>query len=168
MFYGIYRKNIGYIFIVMANGKTYGINFPFRDSFTGTYFDLSDTTDEEIRSNLIHLLLTRKGTRYYLPNFGTRLLEFIFEPMDGPTFSDLESEIRDSVTEYIPNLTITNITIVPASEGLENKGFYIDDNDQRVFRVTNIGDLEHTAKIKIDYVITDSVFNQSDFIIINV
>jgi hypothetical protein len=88
--------------------------------------------------------------------------------MDGPTFSDLESEIRDSVTEYIPNLTITNITIVPASEGLENKGFYIDDNDQRVFRVTNIGDLEHTAKIKIDYVITDSVFNQSDFIIINV
>jgi phage baseplate assembly protein W len=152
----------------MANGKTYGINFPFRDSFTGTYFDLSDTTDEEIRSNLIHLLLTRKGTRYYLPNFGTRLLEFIFEPMDGPTFSDLESEIRDSVTEYIPNLTITNITIVPASEGLENKGFYIDDNDQRVFRVTNIGDLEHTAKIKIDYVITDSVFNQSDFIIINV
>jgi phage baseplate assembly protein W len=152
----------------MANGKTYGINFPFRDSFTGTYFDLSDTTDEEIRSNLIHLLLTRKGTRYYLPNFGTRLLEFIFEPMDGPTFSDLESEIRDSVTEYIPNLTITNITIVPSSEGLENKGFYIDDNDQRVFRVTNIGDLEHTAKIKIDYVITDSVFNQSDFIIINV
>lgn len=152
----------------MANGKTYGINFPFRDSFTGTYFDLSDTADEEIRSNLIHLLLTRKGSRYYLPNFGTRLLEFIFEPLDGITFSDLESEIRDSVAEYIPNLTITQITIVPGSEGLENKGFYIDDNDQRVFKVNNISELEHTAKIKIDYIQTDSVFNESDFIIINV
>ena len=152
----------------MANGKTYGINFPFRDSFTGTYFDLSDTTDEEIRSNLIHLLLTRKGTRYYLPNFGTRLLEYIFEPLDGITFSDLEAEIRDSVAEFIPNLTITQITIIPGSEGLENKGFYIDDSDKRVFKVTNISDLEHTAKIKIDYVQTDSVFNESDFIIINV
>ncbi len=152
----------------MANGKTYGINFPFRDSFTGTYFDLSDTSDEEIRSNLIHLLLTRKGTRYYLPNFGTRLLEYIFEPLDGPTFSDLEAEIRDSVSEYIPNLLINKITIVPASEGLEDKGFYVDSNDQRVFRVNNISELEHTAKIKIDYIITDSVFEQSDFIIINI
>lgn len=152
----------------MANGKTYGINFPFRDSFKGTYFDLSETTDEEIRSNLIHLLLTKKGTRYYLPNFGTRLMEYIFDPLDGPTFSDLESEIRDSVSEFIPNLTITNITISPASEGLENKGSYIDENDERVFRVNNISELEHTAKIKIDYVQTDSVFNESDFIIINV
>jgi phage baseplate assembly protein W len=152
----------------MANGKTYGINFPFRDSFTGTYFDLSDTSDEEIRSNLIHLLLTRKGTRYYLPNFGTRLLEYIFEPLDGPTFSDLEAEIRDSVSEYIPNLIINKITIAPASEGLEDKGFYVDSNDQRVFRVNNISELEHTAKIKIDYIITDSVFEQSDFIIINI
>jgi phage baseplate assembly protein W len=152
----------------MANGTTYGINFPFRNSFRGTYFDLSDTTDEEIRSNLIHLLLTRKGSRYYLPNFGTRLLEYIFEPLDGPTFSDLESEIRDSVSEFIPNLTITSITIAPASEGLENKGFYIDDQDKRVFRVSNVGDLEHTAKIKIDYVITDSAFQPSDFIIINI
>ncbi len=46
----------------MANGVTYGINFPFRESFVGRYLDISDTTDEEIRSNLVHLLLTRKGT----------------------------------------------------------------------------------------------------------
>ena len=48
----------------MANGNTYGINFPFRDSFDGKYLDLSQTNEEEIRSSLIHLLLTRKGTRY--------------------------------------------------------------------------------------------------------
>ena len=91
----------------MADGKTYGINFPFRDSFDGKYLDLSDYSDEEVRSSLIHLLLTRKGSRYFLPKFGTRLYEYIFEPLDGPTFSDIETEIRDSVETYIPNLVIT-------------------------------------------------------------
>jgi phage baseplate assembly protein W len=134
----------------------------------GTYFDLSQTSDQEISSNLVHLLLTRKGTRYYLPDFGTRLYEYLFEPLDGPTFSDIESEIRETVSEFIPNLTITNITIKPASEGLEDKGFYIDQNDKKTFRVPGIGQKEHTANIKIDYIVTDSAFNQSDFVIINV
>ena len=152
----------------MAQGTTYGINFPFRDSYEGNYLSLSQTSDEEIRTNLVHLILTRKGTRYYLPDFGTRLYEFIFEPMDGPTFSDIEAEIRESVSEYIPGITITNISITPASEGEEDKGFYVNENDQKEFRVTGIGQMEHTAKIKIDYKINNDIFNSSDFVIINI
>jgi phage baseplate assembly protein W len=151
----------------MADGITYGLNFPFRDSFDGKYLDLSGYNDEEIRSNLVHLLLTRKGTRYYLPDFGTRLYEYIFEPLDGPTFSDIESEIRESVSEYIPGITITNVSIKPASEGEENKGTYVQ-NDERVFRVPGISEKEHTAKVKIDYVMNDTAFSQSDFVIINI
>jgi phage baseplate assembly protein W len=147
---------------------TYGINFPFRDSFNGTYFDLSSTNDEEIRTDLVHLLLTRKGTRYFLPDFGTRLYEYLFEPLDGPTFSDIEAEIRDTVSEYIPGITITKRDIKPASSDDEDKGSYINDNDERVFRVPGIGTLEHTAKIKIDYKINNDVFNASDFVIINI
>ena len=151
----------------MAEGKTYGVNFPFRDSLKGNYLSLSQDGDEEVRSNLIHLLLTRKGTRYYLPDFGTRLYEYIFEPMDGPTFSDIEAEIRDSVSEYIPGITITKISVTDASNGEEDKGTYVQ-GDVRVYRVPGISEKEHTAKIKIDYIITDSVFNQSDFVIINI
>ena len=71
----------------MADGITYGINFPFRDSRTGDYLQLTQYQKDEIRADLIHLLLTRKGSRYYLPTFGTRLYEFIFEPFDGLTFN---------------------------------------------------------------------------------
>ena len=152
----------------MADGQTYGLTFPFRDSFDGKYLNLTSYSDQEIRSELIHLLLTRKGTRYYLPDFGTRLYEFIFEPLDGPTFSDIDGEIRESVEEYLPGLTITNITITPASAGDEDKGSYINDNDERVFRVPGIATEEHTAKVKIDYKITDDVFRSSDFVIINI
>jgi phage baseplate assembly protein W len=152
----------------MANGKTYGIDFPFRISQVGKYLTLSQTAEDEIRNNLVHLLLTRRGSRYYLPDFGSRLYEYIFEPMDGPTFSDLEAEIRDSVNEYLPGITVTNISIAPASEGEEDKGTYINDNNERVFTVPGISQAEHTAKIKIDYLVTDTAFNSSDFIIINI
>jgi len=88
----------------MANGITYGISFPFLDSYVGKYLDCSDTPDEEIRNNLVHLLLSKKGTRYFLPDFGSRLYEYIFEPLDGPTFSEIESEIRQSVETYLPGI----------------------------------------------------------------
>ena len=109
----------------MANGITYGITFPFRDSFNGKYLDLTDYSSEEVRTNLIHLLLTRKGSRYYLPDFGSRLYEYIFEPLDGPTFAEIEAEIRDSVEEFMPGVLITNVLITDASTEYEDKGTFI-------------------------------------------
>ena len=103
----------------MADGTTYGINFPFRDSLTGDYLALTNTANQEIRADLINLLLTRKGARYYLPDFGTRLYEYIFEPMDGLTFDAIESDIRDNVEKYIPNLIINSITIEPLDKSEE-------------------------------------------------
>jgi phage baseplate assembly protein W len=151
----------------MANGITYGINFPFRDSFDGRYLDLSDTPDEEIRTDLIHLLLTRKGTRYFLPDFGTRLLEYIFEPLDGPSFAEIESEISDSVKKYIPNLNITKIRVYDASTEDETVTVTATGDD-RVYRVPGIGTKEHTAKVRIDYIVTSNAFQSSDFVIINI
>jgi phage baseplate assembly protein W len=152
--------------MVMAYGYTIGINFPFRDSVDGKYLDLSLDNNEEIRSNLIHLILTRKGSRYYLPDFGTRLYEYLFEPMDGPTFSDIESEIRDSVGEYIPGITITNISIKPAAE--DGDGNYVNGEQDREVNVSGFGQMEHTARVRIDYIITEGAFNASDFIILNI
>jgi phage baseplate assembly protein W len=152
----------------MANGITYGINFPFRESYIGKYLDVSDSTDEEVRSNLIHLLLTRKGYRYYLPDFGTRLYEYIFEPLDGPTFSEIEGEIRDSVEKYMPGVQITNISITDASLGEEDKGTFINPDGEREFKVQGISEKEHTAKIKIYYKVTNQAFESSDFVIINI
>jgi phage baseplate assembly protein W len=153
----------------MANGNTYGINFPFRDSFDGKYLDLSQTNEEEIRSSLIHLLLTRKGTRYYLPDFGTRLYEYIFEPLDGPTFNDIQSEIKDSVSKYIPNLIVNSITVTDASLDETNSNrTTIGNNEIKTYSIPGRAEQEYTAKVRIDYTITDSAFASSDFIIINI
>jgi phage baseplate assembly protein W len=151
----------------MADGRTYGINFPFKDSLNGKYLDLSDTADEEVRSNLIHLLLSRKGSRYFLPDFGTRLYEYIFEPLDGPTFTDIEAEIRDSVEKYIPNLIINGVTITSTET---EEGNDVVTNNQNVLRTVDAGTQsvsDYTAKIRVDYTITNDAFKSKDFVIIN-
>jgi phage baseplate assembly protein W len=81
----------------MADGITYGLNFPFEDSNKGDYLLLTETARLQIRSDLLHLILTKRGSRYYLPDFGTRLYEYIFEPYDGLTENAIEADIRDSV-----------------------------------------------------------------------
>jgi phage baseplate assembly protein W len=150
----------------MANGVTYGITFPFKDSLNGKFLDLSDTTEEEIRSSLIHLLLTRKGSRYFMPNFGTRLYEFIFEPLDSPTFDQIETEIKEAVETYIPGLTITSVKIEPAIVAQDS--LQMNNESANEFNFTNTPEVEYTAKVRINYNITNNVFNTPGFVIINI
>ncbi len=153
----------------MADAITYGINFPFRDSNIGRYLSLSQTQDEEVRTDLIHLILTRKGTRYFLPDFGTRIYEYIFEPMDGPTFDGIKAEIREAVAKYIPKLQIDEITIQPYLEDDEAEGeINYEKLGGRVYRMPDRSAEEYTAKVKIDYTIADGTFESRDFVIINI
>lgn len=156
----------------MANGTTYGLNFPFRDSKRGDYLELTQLESQEIKADLIHLLLTRKGTRYYLPDFGTRLYEFLFEPFDGLTFDAIESDIREAVANYMPNLLLNNITITPADPQEEvdiaTGQNLVGTSESPIYRFPGKGTSEYTAKIKIDYSTDRNTFAQSDFIIINI
>jgi len=166
------KKETQLYLLKMANGVTYGVNFPFVDSLVGDYVSLSQNPDQEIRSSLIHLLLTRKGSRYYLPNFGSRLYEFIFEPFDGITFEAVKDDIRDTVSEFIPNLTINDIIVLPYDEYEKEYGSLGSVNYENlgngVYRVAGRGTTEYTAKIRIEYTITDNTFQTRDFIIINI
>ena len=152
----------------MAYGTTYGLAFPFEQSSLGKYLGVTPTADDEIRSNLIHLLLTRKGTRYFLPDFGTRLYEFIFEPLDGVTFESIKDDIRDNVSKYIPNLIINDIIVLPYDE-YESVGTLNTENlGNGVYRVAGRNTSEYTAKMRIDYTISDNAFQTKDFVIINI
>lgn len=153
----------------MADGTTYGINFPFRNSQTGDYLLLTQTVRQEIRADLLNLLLTRKGARYFLPDFGTRLYEFIFEPLDGLTFDAIESDIRANVEKYIPNLILNKITIEPLDKSEETQdGAFVDEDLPSVYRFPGKNTAEYTAKVTLEYSIQDTTFASSDFVIINI
>ena len=147
---------------------TYGIDFPFRDSLEGKFLKMTGTPEREIRADLIHLLLTKKGSRYYLPDFGTRLYQYIFDQNDAVTFGLIESEIRDSVKKYIPNLDLTSIVVVSAEDDPDQISSLQENEDNRLFRVSSDSEKPHTAVVKIEYTVNNGAFTSSDFIIINI
>ena len=152
----------------MAEGITYGLEFPFVDSTQGDYLALTETQYQQIRSDLLHLILTRRGSRYFLPTFGTRLYEYIFEPLDGDTFSTLRSEIEESISTFIPNLTIQNISIEPYVNSEPSLGeLVVPEQDIPVYAIPGANTEEYTAKIKIEYVDESSAFGTRQFVIIN-
>jgi phage baseplate assembly protein W len=128
----------------MANGKYININYPFKDSPQGFFLDLNSEDQSAIKADLLHLLLTRKGQRLYNPDFGTDLIKFIFELNDTITLDELRDEVKASVKKYLPQLSITNLTVTQS-----------EDND-------------YAAVVRLDYTITDTVFDIVDFVIINV
>ena len=156
----------------MANGVTYGINFPFRDSRRGDYLELTELQSQEIKADLIHLLLTRRGSRYFLPQFGTRLSEFIFEPFDGVTFTAIESDIRVAIVNFMPNLLVNSLSITPADPQEEvdiaTGQNFVGTNESPIYRFPGKGTSEYTAKIRLDYSTNGSTYAQSDFVIINI
>ena len=162
--------------------ERYGIAFPFNDSDSGFFLKTTNTVAEETKTDLIHLILTRKGSRYFLPDFGTRLYEYIFEPMDSTTFQAIDSELREVIEEYIPNVVVNEIKVQTLEDSREENNKIntsnhpslaaqdstIDTNlDERIYRIAGDGTEEYTAKIFIDYSIKDDVFGTRDFIIIN-
>jgi phage baseplate assembly protein W len=147
---------------------TYGIDFPFRDSLEGKFLKMTGTPEREIRADLIHLLLTKKGSRYFLPDFGTRLYQYIFDQNDAVTFGLIESEIRDSVKKYIPNLDLTSIVVVSAEDDPDQMVSPQENEDNRLFRVSSHSEKPHTAVVKIEYTVNNGAFTSSDFIILNI
>ncbi len=127
----------------MANGKFININYPFKDSLKGFFLDLTETDAKAIKADLLHLLLTRKGQRLYNPEFGTRLLEYIYEPYDELTFSEVREEIDTAVKTYLPQVNLDNLMVEPSPLS------------------------EYAVLVTIEYTITDNLFELSEIIQIN-
>jgi phage baseplate assembly protein W len=93
----------------MAKTRYINIDFPFKDSNKGFYLNLNQTDRDAIRADLLHLLLTNKGERLYLPDFGSDLKKYIFEPNDAITHEEIRDNLNETIKTYIPNVIINSI-----------------------------------------------------------
>ena len=105
--------------IVAANDITknpdiaIGVKFPFNGK---GIFSKSFTTDEQASTNIKSLLLTRKGERFEQPNFGTDLLNVLFEPITIGIKEFIEETITSAVSFWLPYIEISRLDIVTSED----------------------------------------------------
>jgi phage baseplate assembly protein W len=96
-----------------------GVSLPFNGPagpFNSTY-----STQDQIKSNFINLLLTNKGERLYNPQFGADLKRVLFEGVVGETETVIRSLITTNTAVFVPEITINNITFSsPTSPQAQN------------------------------------------------
>jgi len=90
-----------------------GVSLPFNGPgvFNSTY-----TTKDQIKSNLVNLLLTSTGERIMNPNFGTYLKRFLFEGITDSNLESLKDNLLNSISIYIPDITVINIIVTPNTD----------------------------------------------------
>jgi phage baseplate assembly protein W len=90
---------------------TIGIALPFNapSAFRSTY-----SFKDQLKYNLINLLLTNKGERILNPNFGTDIRKQLFNQINEDTYNALIDDIRSTIELYIPQVTIEKLEAVPS------------------------------------------------------
>jgi phage baseplate assembly protein W len=119
------------------NVATIGVALPLDST---NLFQGTPTTREQVKTNLLNLILTEKGERLMHPNYGLGVKNLLFE--QGIDTLQLEENIHSQIMIYIPEIELQNTDIATSEDG-------------------------HTIQIKIAYNIKDSA-NLPDAIQINI
>lgn len=111
---GFRRKRVVVQEDINANVKEarpIGITIPFNNP--SGIFHQSYTNKTQVYSNLRNLLLTAKGERYMLPDFGTDIRFVLFENIvDEESFKQrISGEIEDAITTWMPYISIQEMNI---------------------------------------------------------
>mgnify|MGYP001476971970 CR=1 FL=1 len=83
-----------------------GVTFPFDGP---AVFNSSFTTKEQVKSNLINLLLTTPGERLMNPTFGVGIRNLLFEQVIDKEL--IKNRIIDGAQVNIPEIEVTDVFI---------------------------------------------------------
>jgi phage baseplate assembly protein W len=86
-----------------------GLPYPITKNPKGFFF-IQDGVDQ-VKADMLILLLTNPGERVMLPNYGTPLRKLIFEPNDPRLIIETKNIIARSLKLWEPRVAITQIYV---------------------------------------------------------
>jgi phage baseplate assembly protein W len=116
-------------------GTPLGILLPIERAETG-FFKQGFDVITQAKSNLINLLLTKKGERVMQPTFGCDIHGLVFDQITPNTISEVKSTIDQAVQTWLPYILLDDIEVdrnedtneiyVKITFGLRNNAFVSD------------------------------------------
>jgi phage baseplate assembly protein W len=86
-----------------------GVSLPF-DGPSGP-FNSTYSTQTQIKSNLLNLLLTNKGERVFNPEFGCDLERALFEGINENIVDTIKNLINTNVALFLPEIQVNDIIV---------------------------------------------------------
>ena len=92
----------------LSPSKGVGIQIPFNGP---TGLNITYTTKDAVKSNILNFFLTGKKERIMNPNFGAGIREQLFEQITQGTVQNMEDIISFGLNDYFPQVTLNKLTV---------------------------------------------------------
>lgn len=111
----------------------------------------------QVKSDLLCLLLTEPGERVMLPEFGTPLKRFFFEPNDGELTERVREAISNSIRSWEPRIAVTNIKVATQNDEDITKNLNENDPGQDIghillitIKFTDFDNVQEVQELKLE------------------
>jgi len=84
-----------------------GVGLPFSSD---SVFNITYTTQEALKSNLINYFLTGQFERFLNPTFGAGLRQLLFEQATQDNKDEIEYVVRSGIATWFPNIAINSLS----------------------------------------------------------
>jgi phage baseplate assembly protein W len=101
--------------VISTTKKVYGFGYPLPITPKKGYF-AKQSGVTLVRNNLRQLLMTNKGERVMLPDYGTNLQTYLFEPLDKFTVQNIRDDILQAISKYAPGVSVTKLQVFPSNK----------------------------------------------------
>ena len=91
-----------------------GVSFPMRVDQSGAVAMTSG--GEDINASLRMVLMTAPGERVMRPEFGCRIWDLLFEPVNANTLGLMAEYVRDAVSQWEPRALLDNVAVEPRDD----------------------------------------------------
>jgi len=86
------------------------------------------TNEVAIRRSLMNLILTKKGSKPFYPEYGSTVFSFLFEPSSAFTIHNIKESILNTVERFEPRVTLRNVDIKIEDHGITMNLSYTINN----------------------------------------
>lgn len=87
-----------------------GVKFPVGVDKTTGKFKMS-SNEEDIKESIYIILMTQRGERLLLPNFGSNINDYVFEVMDQTNLTLMANGVKTSIANYEKRIRDLDVSV---------------------------------------------------------